>query len=320
MSRLFKRLWFAFVVLALSLSPTPTPPAVEPSPAGGLSIATATLAPAEHQTPGAYLFVSPNTDEALALEEASGRLDSDTQNRFRHLAGDILTRIGLRRHRTLNALGDWSDGVENSILVEVSPTPDVAALRYAAAWAGLLANQKSVLLFTAGAGGADRVYHLDVPQADARRLRKKLDEHGIKFRTLVPLGRGHRVVVFDSGRQSRDPLDRLAAAYGIRLTETRGSGAFLGDDTRPAARRAFRRAIDEYEVQRHRPRYRPVVVGTDSSRKGEKTVGKRRGPQLESPGLDCECSVGRWQGPPLASPNGARSRGSCLTGGSQWVR
>src|SRR4051812_29396632 len=69
--------------------------------------------------PGAYQFLSPNTDEHLTLEEACRRLRSDEQRDFRRLAQDLLAAGGCTGHRALDALGDWSDGVENSIVVAI---------------------------------------------------------------------------------------------------------------------------------------------------------------------------------------------------------
>jgi hypothetical protein len=262
MQPLLKTLRLAVITLAFSILPaaTQTPTLGHPAELHQVSTATSIGSRSEQTVPGAYLFLSSNTDEDLALEEARRRLSAETQSRYRHVASDILARIGLSEHETRNALGDWSDGVENSILVEISNSPDRARLRYAAAWFGLLANQKSVLLFRADMGGPDCVYQLDVPEASTPQLRRVLDTHGIKFRTILPRGQGHRVVVFDEGRQLRVKLTRLAAFYEVRLSETMGAGAFLGDDERAAAQRAFRQVIDEYEAQPERPRYRPLAM------------------------------------------------------------
>src|SRR5262245_48075080 len=65
-----------------------------------------------------FLFLSANTDEDLPLEEATRRLHSPRQKEFRELAAQLLDASA--RHRVRDAMGDWSDGVENSILVTVS--------------------------------------------------------------------------------------------------------------------------------------------------------------------------------------------------------
>jgi hypothetical protein len=259
MSRFLTILQFAFAALALAICQTEPQKATAVDPGQLRALTTITASPAQsgQKIPGGYLFLSSNTEENLTLEEASLRLASESQKRFRHVAGDILASIGLAQHQIQGGLGDWSDGVENSILVEVSGTPDLAALRYAAAWFGLLANQKSVLLFCAGAKGPDCVHELEVPEASTPQLRRVLDEHGIKFRTLIAVGKGHRVVVFDEGRQLHHNLVRLAAFYGVRLNQTHGTGAFLGEETRTAAQDAFRQAINEYEAKVQRPHYRP---------------------------------------------------------------
>ena len=56
-----------------------------------------------------------------------------------------------QRSANFDALGDWSEGVENSILATVHGPVRSEDLRYASAQFGLLANQKQVLIFgTAG--------------------------------------------------------------------------------------------------------------------------------------------------------------------------
>src|SRR5262245_51255791 len=92
-------------------------------PRGGPASAPAPPAPA-------YLFLSPNTDHGLPLPEAARRLRSPAQERSRRLAAEILRQVGAPRAAVVNAVGDWSDGAENSLLAVVPDPPDRAALRY----------------------------------------------------------------------------------------------------------------------------------------------------------------------------------------------
>jgi hypothetical protein len=241
--------------------------------------------PSAHPPGSAYLFLSPNTEEQLTLDQARARLHSPAQLQFRRVAQGILAQVGSSEGQVFDALGDWTDGVENSLLV-VLPQPtqrrtrslagdpfgertvpeDASTLRYVAAWFGLLADQKSVLVFTPGSG-TDAVLELEVPGKELTALRRSLDEQGILVRTLVLHNGGVRVVLFDKGQQLQAGLERVAHQFGGRLTATRGIGFPLEESTRGQARSRFQEEIRRFEKQPLRPRFRPelcpVVVHRD---------------------------------------------------------
>jgi hypothetical protein len=220
------------------------------------------LVPAPHAAPAqdgsAYLFLSANTDENLSPAEALRRLRSNEQAVFRQLAGDILRQVGAARADVVDAVGDWSDGAENSLLAVVPVPPDLATLRYAAAWFGLLAGQKGVLAFRPGNGGPDGLATLDVPGRDLARLRQALDAHGIEARTIVPTAAGQRVVVFDEGGRWRGRLERLGRWCGVPVRVTAGTGAYVGEQSRGLARQKYRELIAAYENSPARRKYRPA--------------------------------------------------------------
>ncbi len=204
----------------------------------------------------AYLFLSPNVDEGVSPEEALRRARSPEQVRFKGVAEDILRQVGIAQPCVLDALGDWADGSENSLLAVIPNPPDRATLRYAAGWFGLLAQQKEVLAFRPAANGPDAVCLLDLPHPDLHQLRFLLDAHGVRFRTLIPRTAGHRVIVYDEGRRLHSALERLAALCGTPCRTTPGYGETIGEATRDQALARYRAVIDAYEETR-RPRYRP---------------------------------------------------------------
>jgi hypothetical protein len=205
----------------------------------------------------AYLFLSANTDDGLSPAEASRRLRSPGQSRFKQVAGDILRQVGAPGAEVKDAVGDWAGGTENSLLAFVPDAPDFPTVCYAALWFGVLAEQKAVLAFREEPGGADAVVVVDVAERDLARLRGVLDRHAVPFRTLLPTTRGYRVVVYDEGGRLREWLARLGARYASPVAVVPGRGAYLAWPTRGQARQGFVELIAAYESLPGRPKYRP---------------------------------------------------------------
>jgi hypothetical protein len=198
-----------------------------------------------------YLFLSPNTEDHLSLVEASKRLDSPVQQRYRQLAGDILQRLGVPDAKVHDALGDWGDCVENSLLV-VLPATDPPTLRCAAAWFGLVAEQKAVLAFHPDPAGSHMLTVLDLPGHDLRAARWLLDQHGIRDRTILAHPGGCRVIVLETD-SSGPALLQAARDAGGRLHHCIGRGECLAGPTRSQARQRYAEILRAYQVGRPLP-------------------------------------------------------------------
>jgi hypothetical protein len=196
-----------------------------------------------------YLFLSANTDDHLSLHEASRRLASPEQKLSHHLVAEILRELRLRGASVHDAVGDWSDGVENSLVV-VLPAAEPASLRCAAAWFGLLARQKAVLAFHADPAGVDVLTKLDLPGVDLGALRLQLDRSGILDRTIVPHPHGAGVLVVDEGGRLNGPLECLARKLGGRLRRQAGRCDSLAAPTRPLAEQRYHAVLKEYHAAR----------------------------------------------------------------------
>jgi hypothetical protein len=195
-----------------------------------------------------YLFLSPNTDDHLSLAEASRRLASPAQRQYRRLAGDILRLLGVHDATVHDAVGDWGDGVENSLLVTL-PVADRQTIRCAAAWFGFIAEQKAVLAFYPDPVGTHQLTILDLPGYDLAMARWLLDRHGIHERTILVRSDSCRVVVLQS--RTLDPALRLAAREGLgRLHRCIGRGEYLAATTRTQARQRYAEIIRAYQIAR----------------------------------------------------------------------
>lgn len=239
-------------VLRFAATPEETyaPPATSMPPA---DMATALPPPPQQPPPPdehreALLSLTPNTDD-LNFEEALARTRSSNQKAFKKIVEHINEQIGLKAH-IHNAVGDWSNGAENSLLQSIREPIDPKTTDYLAAWYGLLANQKAVLAFNPHHGGLDSVYEVEVPSTDLKSVRKSLDAAGIQFRTLVPTKKGTKVVLFDAKRENREQVAQWAGEHSATVRESIGTGRFIGDKpTRTAARAAYRKIITAYEAE-----------------------------------------------------------------------
>lgn len=192
------------------------------------------------------LAFSPNVDD-LSFEDALARTRSGNQKAFKKIISHIGEQIGVKP-QTHDAVGDWSDGAENSLLQYFKEPLSPDTLDYIGAWYGLLANQKSVLRFTPQHGGLDSVYEIEIPNSDLGQIRKSLDKAGIAFRTLIPSKKGTKIVLYDEKRENRDAVAAWAGAHNATVRESIGQGRYIGGSTRTAARREYRKIITGYEA------------------------------------------------------------------------
>jgi hypothetical protein len=222
-----------------------------------------------------YSSFSPNTEENLAFEDAYQRSQSSNQQAFRKITDHVLKQLGVKG-QSYDAIGDWVDGAENSVMQEINDPSDPDTLRYASAWYGLLGNQKAVLIFHSLRDGPDSVYSMDVPESDITKVRQQLTTSGVPFRTIVPTKNGVRVVVYDEKRAWREKVGQFASHYHATVREALGRGEYIGGVTRSAARREYRQVIDSYErthSRRHSPPAGPGQIRANGSPSGNDYLG-----------------------------------------------
>jgi len=116
---------------------------------------------AEGEKPGGFEFYSPNTKEGAQFAEALASLGSAEQRNFLDTSDDVLDQIGVT-HTGENAIGDWKDGAETSVMQTIDGPIDPASLRYSAAVIGKQARQKSVLAFLNNPEGKDSIYQIEI--------------------------------------------------------------------------------------------------------------------------------------------------------------
>jgi hypothetical protein len=190
----------------------------------------------------ALLFLSPNTDEGLSLEESLRRMGTPVHENSRLLARDILQHLAAGHAEVHDALGDWEGGAENSLLVVLHQTRESQLLRCAVAWFGLLTRQKAVLAFRPHPWGRDVVATIDVP-GYLPEIRAHLDRHGLRDRTILIDRTGCRVVVLDEGGRQQVALRQFARTLNGRLELQRGHSEAVVGATRDEARTRYREVL-----------------------------------------------------------------------------
>lgn len=210
-----------------------------------------------------YAFVSPNTRENLKLEDAIKGMNSAEETALRMKAVN-LSCVVRSKIRAYKALGAWSDGAEHSVLVRVES--DEATLRYLMSRMGRDAQQKYVVYFTPQPGGPDDFYTLRVPRRNLVALSNALEQAGIPFRTLVPLGNTTAIYIIDLDRDLREKIFAAARKIGARVSHQTGNADLFGDDKREQARVKFEEEIKNYEAKN--PHLPPACDAQKVKRKG----------------------------------------------------
>jgi hypothetical protein len=191
----------------------------------------------------ALLFFSSNTEDGLSLRQAVDRLTEPAHERCRTLAEKVLRDLSAGPALVHDAIGDWQDGVENSLLVVLPRSPDAGTLRRAAAWFGLIGDQKAVLAFRPEPGGRDVLATLVVP-GTLEEVRGQLTLQGVHDRTILVEADGCRVIVVVEGDRYAE-LALAAAKMNATIERRRGRSELLAAPTRDEARKRYREVLGQ---------------------------------------------------------------------------
>jgi|688.fasta_scaffold01082_18 hypothetical protein len=153
-----------------------------------------------------------------------------------------------------NAVGDWPNGSEESIIHTAPQGTDPFKLKYLGAWHGISGQKKSVLVFHPNPKGPDSLYHMVHPSTDMGEVREQLIAAGINYKTLLPGKTNTRVVVYDPNRGMRNTVDQFATLNNLNVEENIGQGEIVGHNgdwnsagALPKSRQAYQNIIGEYE-------------------------------------------------------------------------
>lgn len=200
------------------------------------------------------LFVSPSIEEqGLNPEEAIRRWKSKEHLLAREKYQQIVHQeLGLapEKYVMLDALGDWSDGAENSVYVEFAQA-DPETLKRMAARMGLVSEeiygpgkaQKYVAFFSAQPNGPDAKWSA-VLHGSLEEVRITLDQVGLKYRTLIPQKEGGLAIICGKRIEILPNIKKLKAS--IKTSEENyicGIFESIGDDDREKAAEVYRQIL-----------------------------------------------------------------------------
>jgi hypothetical protein len=205
------------------------------------------------------VFASPNIREGLNYEQASKLLTSSEHARMKEIYADLAKQTGLTTE-DVSAVGDWSDGAENTIFSVVKNPKSFEDVQYLAAQFGEASNQKAVIPFFKTKTGQDSLYIVDL-KGSVDNIRKDLDKLGLQYRTIIPKADGVQIVIFDQGTTLGKEINQLSKDYGTIARQQKGTGSFLGGETRAAGLKEYRRVTSEYQGRYGNPRGNRVYSG-----------------------------------------------------------
>jgi adenylate kinase family enzyme/GNAT superfamily N-acetyltransferase len=147
-----------------------------------------------------------------------------------------------------SAIGDWEDGAENAIKIEVQDAQDYDQIAYTAAKLGSMFKQKAVIAFQNKNDGEDSIYKISAPKG-MDDMRKILSDNGIKFRTIFEDRGKSNVTIFDKGSELLSKVNNVMEVANATGQIIKGVGEFIGGDTRIQGEQAYRKAISDYETK-----------------------------------------------------------------------
>ena len=168
-------------------------------------------------------FVSPNVGN-LTFDQAKASLAGGRQKMLAAASKDIDSRLGKEPADVQNVIGAWSDGAENSLMLEMHGWSENEA-RVALAMKGYVGDQKSALLFTPDTVGKSFLASFPV-KGDIGAIHDAMASDGLQFHTLEPTSSGAIVHVYGDDQATIDKITQ--AAHGADVKITFGHGEFIG--------------------------------------------------------------------------------------------
>lgn len=204
----------------------------------------------EEVEPGRYVVkrVEPVAKLARGTDSATRELNSANNDVRVKLAHKVLMEGGLRG-RVFPALSISDQDSRASTFQQIHHSGEPDAVRYLAAWYGLLAKEPKLTVFHVGQNGPDTLHMLTTQVAPDVMLNAA---RTLGINQMVK--RGGQYIILDKGNQLTSSIARLKDHYNATVSRYPGTSEQLGSSTGASstasaadARTSYRNTIKHYE-------------------------------------------------------------------------
>ncbi len=197
------------------------------------------------------LFVSPNVAEGLTIEQALKALKSPQHQIAKKQYEDIVNRYRALMSQNFrcqlhDSVGDWSDGAENSLHLEIW-NADPILLKVMAAEMGLVSDppQKAVAFFYPQPNGAD-IRWRSILSENLEKIRMELDRVDLQYRTLIPHENAWEIIICGGEKELLHKIKKLPDFFVKSAYYHVGHFEYFGDENRQKSGELYRQIIEEF--------------------------------------------------------------------------
>ena len=136
--------------------------------------------------------------------------------------------------------------VENSTITFYPPGTTWELMKVSAAMKGMLAGQKSVLVFAPDTNGEHVLHDITIPSGDIKAIHESLNKNGLVYHTIVPNGDTTSVYIYSGDHTIDENVIKFSEENNGKAGHTPGTGEFIGGNTREEGRAAYEREIEAF--------------------------------------------------------------------------
>lgn len=183
--------------------------------------------------------------------DALRRAVASNSDALKQAGEKIARRIGAWPTKTFSALHDTPQGATPGVAQVVYGRTSPEQVHALASWVGLVGNLPGVAVFHNRPTGPDYLHRVRA-EGSGIDLRAKLDRFGIRYRVLIPHGKGFDILIPDRGGRSYDAVQQYADQNRQHVQSSRGHFNEIGSTDQSQARTSFRNRIAKAEAKMSR--------------------------------------------------------------------
>lgn len=219
-------------------------------------------------------FISPNVKENLTFEEATSNINTPEYKQKYETISAIYNQDNIAGELE-TAIGDWSDGAEETFIKNIDTDISDEARIYSLAKSAKLLRQKDAIDFKFDPAGKDEIYIIDPKGKTVKEIKQLLDSNEIQYKTLG----NQKVYVINSGeyfdKGMIDTMKKISDENDIDIDVNHGTATFITKvDDREAAQKIYDNIINNYEQK--------YVYNKQGAKNQGVTISRESVPQQEA--------------------------------------